>query len=63
MLKSKLFYVISIGYIALLGTLFRFLFPSVSPGDVVTVLALIGVLLAWVTCYALRKLGFLKGEA
>lgn len=61
-LKSKLFYVMAIAYIAILSTLFGLLYPSVSLGAVSTVLAVVGFALASVSYYLIQRVGPLKKE-
>lgn len=62
MLKSKLFYAMTIAYIAVLGVLFGLLYPSVSLESVATVLALFGFALASASYYVIQKVGLLKTE-
>ena len=60
MLKSKLFYIMAIAYIAILSTIFGLLYPSVSLGAVATVLAVVGFTLASASYYLIQRMGLLK---
>jgi hypothetical protein len=49
-------YFLSILYITLLAILFKFAYPSNNVSSVITVLALLGLLLGWITNLGLSKI-------
>lgn len=49
MLKSPVFYALSVGWVAILLYIFRLNFPSVDVGSVDIILSVIGVFLAFIT--------------
>ncbi len=55
-MTNKRVYLFSVFYIAVYATAFIYVYPSVSPGAVMTVLAILGFLSALLTDYILRKL-------
>ena len=60
MMKSKFFYALVIAWIAILGTLFGLLYPSVRLESVAIVLAVIGFALASISYWLIRRVGLLK---
>jgi hypothetical protein len=62
MLKSKLFYAMTIAYITIIGSLFGLLYPSVGLEKVAIVIALLGFGLSSASYYLIQRFGFLKGR-